>query len=958
MCLFFLFTQGEYAAKITSEVGQPKEISCMTMTTQQQTSILQLSQVMFNATPGAIFLDAIGAQMLDGKSFADLAQFFSETNLFFGHIYNDDFPSSFANNFVDDLVGDHTSTDNKTWARNYIIDKMATGATQAGLVAELTQALSAIPSSDPNWGEASIHYNTRIAVKVLFRLAGNAITADDAALAVNYILTQIAAGQGLGTIVEWAITALDGVDHSDPVWGNAAALFDNRIEVSRYYSVDKIGAATSPFTLQYILLQMEIGETFGAMIWRTITLYNPDSAQSSIALRSILAGVTEDVSTVMTAKAAIDDFLKGNINIHGLNGSNGFRLSDGTMLDFSHYRVSSAGDFNHDGYDDVIIGADYFDPSNLPSDASYIVFGKSSGFGATLDLSNLDGSNGFRLDGIAEISSEGFSISNAGDVNADGFGDLIIGTSLHQSGNGYSGSAYVIFGKAAGFNAALDLSNLDENSGFRMDGVVVGEDPKDFVSSAGDFNGDGYDDLIIGSPVADSSYLVFGKASGFDTVLDLTTLDGSKGFRLDAIASGDSVSTAGDMNGDGFDDLMIGANYASPNGSRSGSSYVVFGTSFAFNAPLDLSSLDGSNGFRLDGAAERDSAGYSISNAGDINGDGFDDVIVGARDANPNGENFGSSYVVFGKASGFNDVLDLSSLDGDNGFRLDGTGFSVSSIGDFNGDGFDDLILGAPSADPDGFRVGVSYVVFGKASDFDATLTLSSLDGSNGLILKGLQPGDGLGSYISGAGDVNGDGFDDLIMGISEYVLNHLILDPASSYVVFGGNFTHAVTFLGTPGADILAAGTPKAESFLAGDGNDWMVGGGGLDVFHGGAGDDMIEIPKFGFRLVDGGAGNDTLALTGSGLTLDLVNARGKIDGIEIIDLSGSGNNTLSVNLLDLLNLSDTSNTLKVDGNAGDAITGLDNDWIDSGISGDYHTYVHDAAILLVGINVTTDFV
>ena len=76
----------------------------MTMTTQQQTSILQLSQVMFNTTPGAIFLDAIGAQMLDGKSFADLAQFFSETNLFFGHIYNDDFPSSFANNFVDDLV--------------------------------------------------------------------------------------------------------------------------------------------------------------------------------------------------------------------------------------------------------------------------------------------------------------------------------------------------------------------------------------------------------------------------------------------------------------------------------------------------------------------------------------------------------------------------------------------------------------------------------------------------------------------------------------------------------------------------------------------------------------------------------------------------------------------------------------------------------------------------------------
>lgn len=942
----------------------------MALTTQQQTSILQLSQVMFNTTPGAIFLDALGAQMIDGKSFADLAQFLSGTNLFFGHIYNDDFPSSFANNFVDELVGDHASADNKTWATNYVIDKMAAGATQAGLVSELTQALSAIPASDPNWGEASTYYHTRIAEKVVFRLVGNTITADDAAFAVNHILTQMAAGQTFGAMVEWAITALDNIDHSDPVWGNAAALFDNRIEVSRYYSVDKVGTATSPFTLQYILMQMEAGETLSSMMKYMITLLGTepgtasDSAQSSIALRSILAGVTEDTDTVMTAKVAIDDFLKGNINIHGLNGSNGFRLNDGITADYSDYRVSSAGDFNDDGYDDVIIGADYIDSSGLVSETSYVVFGKTSGFDATLDLSSLNGSNGFRLDGIAELNPEGFSINTAGDVNADGFDDLIISITFYKPESGYFSSAYVIFGKAAGVNAPLDLSGLDGNNGFRMNGVNAGEDPGDFVSSAGDFNGDGYDDLLIGSSLADSSYLVFGKASGFDTVLDLTTLDSNKGFRLDGIDSGNSVSTAGDMNGDGFDDLIIGANYANPNGSNSGSSYVVFGTSLGFNVPLDLSSLDGNNGFRLDGEAEGDYAGYSVSNAGDVNGDGFDDVVIGAPFAGPNGEVTGSSYVVFGKASGFDNVLDLSSLDGNNGFRLNGgrgyydAGFAVSGIGDFNGDGLDDLIVGAPSADPDGFRVGVSYVVFGKDSDFDATLTLSNLDGSNGLILKGLQLGDRLGNFVSGAGDVNGDGFDDLIMGVSEGSLNHLILDPGSSYVVFGGNFTNAVTFLGTPGADNLAAGTAAAESFVAGDGNDLMIGGGGLDVFHGGAGDDMIKVSKFGFRSVDGGAGNDTLAVTGSGLTLDLVKTRGQIDGIETIDLTGSGNNTLSVNLLDLLNLSDTSNTLKIDGNAGDSITELDSGWIDGGMSGDYHAYVRDAAILLVGINVTTDFV
>ena len=936
----------------------------MALTTQQQTSILQLTQVMFNTTPGAIYLDALGAQLMDGKSFADLAQFLSGTNLFVGPIFNDDYPSSLARSFVNDLVGDHASTDNKTGAINYIIDKLAAGATQAEVVSELTQALSVIPASDPNWGEASAYYNIRIAEKVVSRLVGNnTITGEDAVFAINHMLTQMAAGQTFGAMVEWAINALDHTDHADPVWGNAAALFDNRMEVSRYYSVDKIGVATNPLSMQYLLTQMTSGGTFKeitgkATLLRVLSDFPntiPDASQSSTALAKILEDVTADAATVVTAKAAIDNFLKGNINIHGLNGSNGFRLSDGTMLDFSDYRVSSAGDFNGDGFDDLMIGADYSDPSGFVSDTSFIVFGKSSGFGATLDLSSVDGSNGFRLDWLAEEkSSEGFSISNAGDVNADGFDDLIIGALLSKSDSRDPGAVHVIFGKAAGFTAALDLSSLDGSNGFRMNGAVVGEDLIDFVSSAGDFNGDGYDDMIIGSPLANSSYLVFGKASGFDAVLDLSNLHSDQGFRLNGVASGSSVSTAGDMNGDGFDDLIIDAS----------SSYVVFGKATGFNAPLDLSSLDGSNGFRLDGATEGDNTGYSINTAGDVNGDGFDDVIIGAPNADPNGKYSGSSYVVFGKASGFNAVLGLSSLNGGNGFRLDGerayggAGSSVGSIGDFNGDGFDDVIIGAPSADPDGFRVGVNYVVFGKASGFSASLNLSNLHESNGLILKGLQADDRLGHFISDAGDVNGDGFDDLIMGVSEGRLNGSILDPGSSYVVFGGNFTNAVTFLGTPGVDNFSAGTASSENVVAGDGNDLMIGGGGADVFHGGAGDDIIKVSDSGFRSLDGGAGNDTLAVTGSGLNLNLVNVRGKIDGIEAIDLTGIGNNTLTLTALDLLNLSDTSNTLKVNGNTGDVITGLSSGWTDGGITGDYHTYTLDAAVLLVGINVMTDFI
>lgn len=941
----------------------------MTLTIQQQTSILQLTQVMFNTTPGAIFLDVLGTHIKNGQSLSDLAQFLSGTNLFFGDVYNDEFPGSFAQSFVENLVGDRVSVENKTWAINYIFDRMSAGATQADVISELTQALSAIPESDPDWGQASTYHNTDIAVKIVSRLAGNTITAEEAEPVVNYILDQIASGQTIGAMVEWAITALDNIDHSDPTWGDAAALFDNRVEVSRYYSVDKVGTVPSSFMLQYLLTTMQAGETLSSLMKYAVTLLGPElgvaseSAKSSAVLRSILSGVTEDIDSVKSAKAAIDNFLKSEINLYGLDGNNGFRLNETALTNYSDYKVSSAGDFNGDGYDDMIIGADHNDADSFIADTGYLVFGKPSGFGATLDLSDAAGSNGFRIDGITETGDDNFSISNAGDINADGFDDLIMGATSYSSGGSRADAAYVIFGRSAVFNAPLDLSNLSSDDGFRMDGLNLGEDPRDFVSSAGDFNGDGYDDIIIGSPLDEASYLVFGKDIGFDPVLDLKNLSADKGFRLDGVASSHSVSTAGDINGDGFDDLIIGANHANPNGSHSSSSYVIFGTAQVFNAPLDLSSLDGSNGFHLSGVVTGNDEGYSVSNAGDVNGDGFDDVIVGVPSASPNGDASGSSYVVFGRAAGFGNVFDLSSLNGNNGFRLDGereffdAGFAVSGIGDFNGDGFDDLMIGAPEADPDGFRVGVSYVVFGKAAGFNPSLKLSNLDGNNGLILKGLHLDFEVGRFVSDAGDVNGDGFDDLIMGVSMGNLDNGTLDLGSSYVVLGGNHADTVTFLGTHEADHLV-GTIAAESFVAGDGNDVMIGRGGLDVFHGGAGDDLIEVPKFNFRLADGGAGTDTLAFTGGGLNLDLADMRGKIDGIETIDLTGSGNNALNVNLMDVLNLSDTSNTLKIDGNASDSITGLGNGWNDGGVSGDYHVYTRDAAIILVGINVTTDFV
>ncbi len=663
-------------------------------------------------------------------------------------------------------------------------------------------------------------------------------------------------------------------------------------------------------------------------------------------------------------------------DLSSLNGSNGFRLNGEHESDESGSSVSSAGDVNGDGFADVIVGAWLADSNGDKSGSSYVVFGKASGFDAQMDLSSLDGNNGFRMDGEIDDDNLGHSVSSAGDVNGDGFDDVIVGAFTADPNGDSSGSSYVVFGKASGFDAQMDLSNLDGSNGFRLDGEHANNLSGHTVSSAGDVNGDGFADVIVGALFANSngswtgsSYVVFGKASGFDAQMDLSSLGGQNGFRLDGENEGDrsgnSVSSAGDVNGDGFADMIVGAFQADPNGGISGSSYVVFGKASAFDAQIDLSSLDGSNGFRLDGEKVRSFSGLSVSGAGDVNGDGFGDVIIGAPGIAAN-DFSGYSYVVFGRATGFDAHVDLSSLDGSNGFRLrgengrDASGESVSGAGDVNGDGFDDVIVGAHGVDSNGASSGSSYVVFGKATGFDAHMDLSSLDGRTGLRLDGENAFDYSGGSVSGAGDVNGDGLDDLLVGA--VFVNSNGLDSGSSYIIFGsrdfGNGGNELPQIkGTDGDDTLK-GSEIAEHFIAGDGNDNLLGRGGADIFDAGAGDDAIRIGDLMFASIDGGDGNDVLHLAGADLNLDLATLGSNIHSIETICLYGRGDNTLTLNADSLLNLSDSTNTFKVHGNSGDRIAVQDDGWVDSGSHGFYHTYMHDDTVLLVGANVMVEFV
>jgi hypothetical protein len=433
-------------------------------------------------------------------------------------------------------------------------------------------------------------------------------------------------------------------------------------------------------------------------------------------------------------------------------------------------------------------------------------------FPAVFELSSLDGTNGFVVNGINGGEHSGFSVSSAGDFNGDGADDLLIGAYRAFSNGSQAGESYVVFGGVdVGSSGSIELSALNGKNGFVLNGTSAGDQSGRSVSSAGDVNGDGIDDLLIGARYADpfpnfnagESYVVFGGVDvGSSGSIELSALDGSNGFALNGIDRydycGRSVSSAGDVNGDGLDDLIIGAFKADPNGNgAAGESYIVFGAvGVGSSGVIELSALTGTDGFVLNGTDGSDLSGGSVSSAGDVNGDGVDDLIVGAHGAYPNGiSNAGKVYVVFGGTSvGSTGSLDLASLDGTNGFVLNGinqgdmSGYSVSSAGDVNGDGLDDLLIGGPFADPNGnLGSGESYIVFGAIGvGSSGVIELSSLNGSNGFVLWGIDFNDRCGISVSPAGDVNSDGIEDVIIGA--YLADPNEIDAAGvSYVVFGG---------------------------------------------------------------------------------------------------------------------------------------------------------------------------
>ncbi|MBI2339070.1 MAG: FG-GAP repeat protein [Deltaproteobacteria bacterium] len=384
---------------------------------------------------------------------------------------------------------------------------------------------------------------------------------------------------------------------------------------------------------------------------------------------------------------------------------------------------------------------------------------------------NCDDADGYDLgidlaDSTATVEGDsagdelGYAVSIPGDVNGDGFADVMIGAPKNDAGASGAGKAYLFFGSAGGLSGALDPDSADV--------IMEGEGSNNYfgwsISGPGDVNGDGFDDILIGAKWnhdggyrAGKVYLIYGRDFA-DQEFDLADADAAFTGGATGDYLGSSVAGAGDVDGDGLADIIMSATGYDGTYSSAGRVYLFLGGDLAG----DVSLTDAYATF--EGEAAYDAAGTSLAPAGDMDGDGLADFIVGAPSADPSGKtSAGKIYVIFGDNidTGENALADADlKYTGEN--ANNNAGNMISGGVDVDADGLSDIVIGAY-----GYDVGAStnegraYLIFGSDSYTAGTYSLNGAD----MVFDGEASGDYAGSAVSLIDDMDGDGFGEIMIG-------------------------------------------------------------------------------------------------------------------------------------------------------------------------------------------------